>query len=87
VAFGNKPRYIMIFRNIAGRPVRTQLGLRAMTTSDRYFESAAMMSSVIPSEKYSCPESSLRFLKDKTALDGRVLGRLQGQFDSKEPIR
>jgi hypothetical protein len=44
--------------------------LRAMTKSERNRESSVMMSSVMPSEKYSCSGSSLMLVKGSTAMDG-----------------
>src|SRR3954465_3622643 len=45
--------------------------LRAMTKNQRSFDSAVMMSSLIPSEKYSCSGSSLMLLNGSTAMAGR----------------
>ena len=42
-----------------------------MTKNQRSFDSAVMISSLIPSEKYSCPGSSLRLTKGSTAITGR----------------
>ncbi len=41
-----------------------------MTKNCRMRDSAVMMSSVIPSEKYSCSGSPLRFSKGNTAIEG-----------------
>ena len=45
--------------------------LRAITNSDLKRDSAAMMSSTIPSAKYSCSGSPLMFANGKTAMEGR----------------
>ena len=42
-----------------------------MTKNQRSFDSAVMMSSLIPSEKYSCSGSSLMLLNGSTAMAGR----------------
>ena len=41
-----------------------------MTKNQRNFESAVMMSSLMPSEKYSCSGSPDMFVKGRTAIDG-----------------
>ena len=43
---------------------------RAMTKNQRSFESAVMMSSLMPSEKYSCSGSPLIFANGRTAIAG-----------------
>ena len=45
--------------------------LRAMTKNQRSFDSAVMMSSLMPSEKYSCSGSPLRLVNGSTAMAGR----------------
>ena len=47
-----------------------KLELRAITNSDRLRESSVMMSSAIPSEKYSCSGSPLMLVNASTAIDG-----------------
>ena len=42
-----------------------------MTKNQRSFDSAVMMSSLIPSEKYSCSGSPLMLMKGSTAIAGR----------------
>ena len=44
--------------------------LRATTNSQRMRLSAAMISSTMPSAKYSCSGSALIFWNGKTAIDG-----------------
>jgi len=44
--------------------------LREITKKARLRERLVMMSSVIPSEKYSCSESPLILAKGSTAIDG-----------------
>src|SRR3990170_8652361 len=45
--------------------------LRAITCRPEILERSVMMSSVMPSEKYSCSGSPLMLLKGNTAIDGR----------------
>src|SRR5260370_37610522 len=45
--------------------------LRAITKNQRSLDSAVMMSSLIPSEKYSCSGSPLILVKGSTAMAGR----------------
>src|SRR5437764_6437500 len=45
--------------------------LRAMTKNQCSFDRAVMMSSVMPSAKYSCSASPLIFTNGSTARDGR----------------
>jgi hypothetical protein len=47
-----------------------KLELRAMTKSQRMRESAVMISSTMPSAKYSCSGSPLIFWNGSTAIDG-----------------
>ena len=44
--------------------------LRAITKNQRSFDNAVMISSVMPSEKYSCSGSPLRLTKGSTAIAG-----------------
>jgi hypothetical protein len=41
-----------------------------MTNSDSKRDNAVLMSSTMPSAKYSCSESPLIFWKGRTAIDG-----------------
>ena len=45
--------------------------LRAITKNQRSFDSAVMMSSLMPSEKYSCSGSPLMLVNGSTAIAGR----------------
>ena len=45
--------------------------LRAITKNQRNLDNAVMMSSLMPSEKYSCSESPLMLMKGSTAMAGR----------------
>jgi len=47
-----------------------KLELRAITNSQRMRDSAVMISSTMPSAKYSCSGSPLRLAKGNTAIDG-----------------
>jgi hypothetical protein len=47
-----------------------KLELRAMTKNHRTFDSAVMMSSLMPSAKYSCSVSPLMFWNGSTAIEG-----------------
>ena len=47
-----------------------KLELRAMTKSQRMRDSAVMISSTMPSAKYSCSGSPLILAKGSTAIDG-----------------
>src|SRR5882757_9482773 len=58
--------------------------LRAITKNQRSFDSAVMMSSLMPSEKYSCSESPLILLKGSTAMAGRSGNGTAGD-DGSEP--
>src|SRR5262249_38476107 len=51
-------------------PLYVKLELRAMTKSQRMRLSAVMISSTIPSAKYSCSGSPLILAKGNTAMDG-----------------
>ena len=44
--------------------------LRAITKNQRNLDSAVMMSSLIPSAKYSCSGSPLMFWNGSTAMEG-----------------
>ena len=54
--------------HIDGRPVG-EAELRAMTNSDRIRDRAVMMSSTMPSAKYSCSGSPLMFWNGSTAIE------------------
>ena len=56
--------------NIAARPLYVKLELRAITNSQRMRDSAVMISSTMPSAKYSCSGSLLILAKGNTAIDG-----------------
>ena len=51
-------------------PLKVNEELRAMTKSCGSFDRAVMMSSEIPSAKYSCSASPLMLAKGSTAIDG-----------------
>src|SRR6516165_5327979 len=51
-------------------PLYVKLELRAMTKSQRTRDSAVMISSTMPSAKYSCSGSPLILAKDSTAIAG-----------------
>src|SRR6516225_1276544 len=51
-------------------PLYVKLELRAMTKSQRIRESAVIISSTMPSAKYSCSGSPLMLAKGNTAIDG-----------------
>jgi hypothetical protein len=53
-----------------GWPLYVKVELRAMTKSHRMRESAVMISSTIPSAKYSCSGSPLILAKGSTAIEG-----------------
>ena len=53
-----------------GRPLYVKLELRAITKNDRTRDSPVIMSSAIPSEKYSCSRSPLILVNASTAIDG-----------------
>ena len=52
------------------RPLYVNDELRAITNSHLNLERAVMMSSTIPSAKYSCSGSPLMFVNGNTAMDG-----------------
>ena len=56
--------------HIDGVALVVKLELRAMTKSQRMRDSAVMISSTIPSAKYSCSGSPLILAKGSTAIDG-----------------
>src|SRR6185295_18821319 len=56
--------------NIHRLPLYLKLELRAMTNSCRNRDNAVMMSSTMPSLKYSCSGSSLIFWNGSTAIEG-----------------
>ena len=45
--------------------------LRAITKNQRSLDSAVIMSSLMPSEKYSCSVSPLMLMNESTAMAGR----------------
>src|SRR6516164_392263 len=51
-------------------PLKVKLELRAITNSHLKRESTVMISSTIPSAKYSCSGSPLRFANGITAIEG-----------------
>ncbi len=51
-------------------PLNAKDELRAMTETSRKWASAVMMSSVMPSEKYSCSGSPDMFTNGSTAIEG-----------------
>jgi hypothetical protein len=59
--------------------------LRAMTKNQRSLDNAVMMSSLIPSEKYSCAGSSLILVKGSTAMAGRSGSGNAGRDGSSTP--
>src|SRR5215510_10404608 len=58
------------WRTSTALPLYVKLELRAITNSDLKRDSAVMMSSTIPSVKYSCSGSPLMFWKGRTAIEG-----------------
>jgi hypothetical protein len=52
-------------------PLKAKLELRAMTNSHLMRDRPVMMSSTIPSTKYSCSASPLILANGNTAIDGR----------------
>src|SRR4029079_6327730 len=58
-------------------PLYVKLELRAMTNSDLNRDSAVMMSSTMPSAKYSCSVSPDMFWNGSTAIDG-LSGKASG---------
>src|SRR6266705_5612844 len=74
-------------------PLKVNDELRAITNSDLKRDSAVMMSSTIPSAKYSCSGSPDMFWNGSTAMDGlsgraggcavsaaALLGSVEGEF-------
>src|SRR5271169_7065911 len=51
------------------RPLYVKLELRAITVRPAIFDRSVMMSSVMPSEKYSCSGSPDMLVKGKTAIE------------------
>src|SRR5258706_12262068 len=51
-------------------PLYVKLELRAMTNRDFDRDSPVMMSSAMPSAKYSCSGSELRLVKERIAIEG-----------------
>src|SRR5215469_3013257 len=62
-------------------PFYVKLELRATTNNQRMRESAVMISSTIPSAKYSCSGSPLMFWNGSTAIDG-LSGKASGGSDA-----
>src|SRR6185369_8167634 len=62
------------------RPLYVKVELRAITNSDLKRDSAVMMSSTMPSAKYSCSESTLNVWNGRTAIEG-LSGRTSGSTD------
>src|SRR5215467_8608629 len=58
-------------------PLYVKLELRAITNSQRSRDNPVVISSTIPSAKYSCSGSPDMFVKGRTATDG-LLGRDRG---------
>ncbi|HJQ55302.1 MAG TPA: hypothetical protein VJ890_00260, partial [Vineibacter sp.] len=54
--------------------------MRAITNSRGLFDNAVMISSTMPSLKYSCSGSPLMLLNGSTAIDGRF-GKLSAASD------
>ena len=50
-------------------PLKVKAVLRAITPSAEIFDRSVVMSSLIPSLKYSCSESPLMFWKGSTQID------------------
>ena len=63
-------------------PLKVNDELRAMTKSCDSFDSAVMMSSEMPSAKYSCSASPLMLAKGSTAIDGLSGGGRRWRFVS-----
>src|SRR5271168_4674416 len=63
-----------------------KLELRAMTKSQRMRESAVMISSTMPSTKYSCSGSPLMFWNGSTAIDG-LSGRVSAAAPPPRALR
>src|SRR5271169_1829507 len=55
------------------RPLYVKLELRAITVRPAIFDKSVMMSSVMPSEKYSCSGSPDMLVNGKMAIDGVAL--------------
>src|SRR5436189_234946 len=65
-------------------PLYEKLELRAMTNSTLVRESAVMISSTMPSAKYSCSGSPLMFWNGSTAMDERAIGARHGVVEPAE---
>ena len=61
--------------------------LRAMTNRPEIFDRSVMMSSVMPSEKYSCSGSPLMLLNGSTAIDGFSLATGSALTGAARPAR
>src|SRR6516164_3553976 len=61
-------------RTSTERPLYAKLELRAITVRPAIFDKSVMMSSLIPSEKYSCSGSPDMLVKGKTAIDTAGVG-------------
>ena len=63
--------------------------MRAITNSHRMRDSSVMMSSAMPSEKYSCSGSPLMLVKARTAIDGLSgnVGAIAGDPVTGRPVR
>jgi hypothetical protein len=59
-------------------PLKVKDELRAMTKSCESFDSAVMMSSEMPSAKYSCSGSPLMLTNGRTAIDACSLAAAEG---------
>ena len=57
--------------------------MRAITNSERNRDSSVMMSSVMPSEKYSCSGSPLMLVKGSTAIEGLSDDGLEAAADTR----
>ena len=56
-------------RTSTKRPLKAKLELRAITIRPAIFDKSVMMSSLMPSEKYSCSGSPDMLVNGKTAID------------------
>src|ERR1700745_2163722 len=64
------PRSRPMARTSTERPLYVKLELRAITVRPAIFDKSVMMSSLMPSEKYSCSGSPDMLVNGKTAIDG-----------------
>ena len=65
-------------------PLNRKLEFRATTNSSENRDSSVMISSVMPSLRYSCPGSLLMLVKGRTAIEG-LSGRSREGVDGREP--